>query len=176
MRHICEAIWQHPRFQGKISKSHSGTIRAAEIYLEAMKICIEQNVKSGGYLEFLPGEYKQTHWNEDSIFLGLEVFQLIEVVFKRNLRGAFSPYGCSRVTRSEWEGINGDLRNLSLALRDANNLPECKEKLYFSFPTTRAFEENFEAFKDDLVVLIDGLVQWVNRTLVSHELITILGV
>lgn len=141
-----------------------------------MKICIEQNVKSGGYLEFLPGEYKQTHWNEDSIFLGLEVFQLIEVVFKRNLRGAFSPYGCSRVTRSEWEGINGDLRKLSLALRDANNLPECKEKLNFSFPTTRAFEENFEAFKNDLVVLIDGLVQWVNRTLVSHELITILGV
>ena len=42
-----------------------------------MKICIEQNVKSGGYLEFLPGEYKQTHWNEDSIFLGLDFYKQV---------------------------------------------------------------------------------------------------
>lgn len=141
-----------------------------------MKICIEHNVKSGGYIEFLPGEYEQTHWNNSSIFLKLEVFELIETVFKRNLRDSFSPYGCTRVTRPRWEGVIEDLNKLSVALKDSKNLLESKEKLEFSFPTPRTFEENFEMFKGDLAALVDEFVQWINTTLSSYELITILGV
>ena len=142
-----------------------------------MKICIEKNIKRGGpYFEFLPGEYKQTHWNDISIFVEEEVFELIEPVFRKHLRDSFNPFGPTRVSKLKSDDLINELKNFGTILRNSKSLAEIKEKVDFPIPTSEMFELNVEQQKEDLASLIDELVEWLNSTFRSHELITILGI
>jgi hypothetical protein len=127
------------------------------------------------YFEFLPGEYKEECWNDESVFLAEETFALIEPIIARH-EPRFDHYSFIGIRRPVWEGIIADLTHLASRVDGATNVDDLRDSVGFFFTTSeREFGENLKSNAHDLAKMIRELVAWLRVQLKSHESVSVLG-
>jgi hypothetical protein len=127
------------------------------------------------YFEFLPGRYSNKCWSVDSVFLTEDVFAHIEPTFEKH-RPNFGHYSFTDISRSQWSPIISDLTRMRDFL--ASQPVPAEVFGHVGFFTARhkdAFAEDFGRNVSELRSTIVDLVQWITRTLESHDAISVLG-
>ena len=127
------------------------------------------------YFEFLPGRYDQKCWNEGSVFLSEEAFDLIEPIFLRRVP-EFDHYAFVEINRSRWSLIVGDLEVLTERLATVNGVDELRDLVR----VTNAFDEHdlrtaFVEYKRLIRQMLTDLAAWLRGQASRHEIISVLG-
>jgi hypothetical protein len=127
------------------------------------------------YFEFLPGEYKEKCWNDESVFLIEETFALIEPIISRHER-EFDHYSFVGIRRPIWEGIIQDLKGLAIQVEGASSIDDIRGKVDFFFTTSEEeFAKEFKSNANAFAKVIRELVAWLREQLETHECVSILG-
>lgn len=68
--------------------------------------CKNSEREGTGYFEFMPGQFADKFWGDDSTYLSIEIFDLaqMERLFKNNIPG-FDYYGITQMSRDNWEQL-----------------------------------------------------------------------
>ncbi|MBN1345699.1 MAG: hypothetical protein JXQ73_23605 [Phycisphaerae bacterium] len=127
-----------------------------------------------GYFELMPGAYENECWKHGSVFLDEEVFALLEPAIQRHAQG-YDHYAFTPVRKDAWKGIiselNGTKERLAEIPADAVDTV-----LGMMFATTKGrFIAEFEQNRAKTIEMIRDLIGWLEETLKTHDLITILG-
>jgi hypothetical protein len=126
------------------------------------------------YFEFLPGEYKEQHWNDGSVFLAEDVFGLIEPIVARH-EPRFDHLSFVGIRRRTWERIIADLERLAEQAERAADIGDLVGEIGFVHMTEAEFANHFRANADSLAGLARELTGWVREQLREHEYVSILG-
>jgi hypothetical protein len=97
------------------------------------------------YFELLPGPYRNQCWNPESIYLSESDFDLIEPLFARH-ESQFDHFAFTPILRSTWRPIIADLKQFARDTEEAT-----------------------------VAACVSELVKWLERTLLTHDKITVLG-
>ncbi len=84
--------------------------------------CVEQ-LEGTWYYEFYPGEFRESHWGRNSIFLDADAFALVSRVFLARVPG-FNPYGPTTISGSIVDNLVEGLRELAIAVARADEPKE----------------------------------------------------
>lgn len=98
------------------------------------------------YFEFLPGPYRDQHWNSDSVFLAEDVFELIQPIIVKYVP-QFNYFSFTPIRWPEWKLIISDLGKL--ASTSGNR---------------------------ELGIVASELSGWLKKQLTEHDCVTILGI
>lgn len=131
-------------------------------------------LKGTCYFELLPGEYRDTCWNEGSVFLSEETFLLIEPVVARHER-RFDHYSFVGIRRHVWNAIIVDLDSLAKRCESAKCLGDLGLSFSLFESTESEFNRDFSSSSAALAKLSRELTGWLRTTLRTHECVTILG-
>lgn len=128
------------------------------------------------YFELLPGPYQDRCWNDQSVFMAEEVFGFLEPIIKRQVK-EFDHYAFIDVPKENWTGIINDFRMLRSKLAVAKDHSELRGDVGFLYSTSEdRFSRFFRKNTDALMRLIDELDRWLTRTLMTQEVVAILGI
>lgn len=128
------------------------------------------------YFELLPGRYEGRCWNERSVFVEEETWGYIEPIIQL-VAPQYGHYSFADVPVDEWREAISRLRAVADEVRSAQNIAQLPSDIGFFYSTSRrefaaAFRENRKA----LVAFIDELCTWIERQLLTHETIAVLGI
>jgi hypothetical protein len=127
------------------------------------------------YFEFLPGAYKGSCWNETSVFLSEDSYNLIEPAFEGRIVD-YDHYSFMAVPRATWSDIINDLEALSEKLATSADLKEVESSCGFiGSDIEESLTTDFLKERTAIIQMIGDLKDWLKISLESHEIITVLG-
>jgi hypothetical protein len=127
------------------------------------------------YIELLPGGYRDSCWNEGSVFLTEEVFGYFEPIIERH-EPRFDHFAFVDVERSTWNAILDDLAGVARDLRAAASIEDVPPLVGFYYlGTKQEFAASFCENADALAALLDELGVWLREQLSRVEVIAVLG-
>jgi len=128
------------------------------------------------FMEILPGEFKQKHWNNGSIFFAEETFVYLEPILRKHVP-KYDHYENSEVKREICLTIIEDLYLLQKRLAGAASFKEIKVIccVYDGY-TDLTFDTSFDEKKEALIEVIVEFAVWLRRTITEHEQVTIIGI
>ena len=127
------------------------------------------------YIELLPGKYNGQCWNDGSLFIEEEVFELIEPIFERH-EPQFDHYSFVCIQEPAWERIIAGLERLAERAEKATDVSDLRGDVGFLFRSTEAeFVRDFRANAGALARLSRELAAWLRQQLRDHECVSVLG-
>ncbi|HEX8671625.1 MAG TPA: hypothetical protein VF710_07040 [Longimicrobium sp.] len=127
------------------------------------------------YIELLPGGYRDSCWNEGSVFLTEEVFGYFERIIERH-EPRFDHFAFVDVERATWNAILDDLAGVARDLRAAASIEDVPPLVGFYYLRTKqGFAASFRENADALAALLDELGVWLREQLSRVEVIAVLG-
>ncbi len=144
--------------------------------MKAIRVITNKDELEGtGYIEVLPGSYKNQCWNEGSLFFEEEVFGYLEPLIERH-EPTYDHYAFTEIEKKQWVAIADDLDALHSLLTSRVEVAELQNHIGFIFKgTAEHFAENFEPNKAALALLIAEFSGWIRAKLKEHSAMTILG-
>lgn len=139
------------------------------------KILRNLDGKHGGsdYMEILPGEFKYTYWNQESVFFREEAFDIVETIICARVP-SYDHYGNTPIdSHTCWEIIR-DLERFASVLTPAATKADLKRLP--AFARHSGFFENFDENAPALRQMIRDLVAWLREVMEIERFITIIGV
>jgi len=128
------------------------------------------------YFEFCLGKYQGIHWQDSSVFLEDEVFGFIKPGFARIMRN-FNHYSVNELDIKKRSRILSELEALVVDLESARSIEELDGKLGFLFDSTKfRFQKDFALNCRNLVHTIRELIEWIQKSVETHEYIAVLGI
>ena len=143
--------------------------------IEKIKLLRKGEFTGTLYFEFAPGGFSANHWQESSVYLSDEVFELIESAFVKVLP-SFGRYSPNEISRSSWKLIIMELQALKETLVKASALADLREKMWLSKKFETLFFEHFDAARFAVLKLITDLNAWLDVQLRTHEKVSVLGI
>ncbi|HEX8830885.1 MAG TPA: hypothetical protein VF705_06960 [Longimicrobium sp.] len=127
------------------------------------------------YIELVPGGYRDSCWNEGSVFFTEEVFGFIEPIIERH-EPRFDHFAFVDVERSTWNAILDDVAELERALRAAHSVDEVAPLMGFFYLGTKGdFAAAFRENADALAAVLHELRVWLREQLSRENVVAILG-
>ncbi|HEX7153350.1 MAG TPA: hypothetical protein VF618_17825 [Thermoanaerobaculia bacterium] len=128
------------------------------------------------YFELLPGKYRGECWNEGSAYIAEETWGYIEPVIEA-LEPRYDHYAFVDVPAAKWREIVDELRVLAAKVATAQKVAQLPDGVGFFYRTSRSdFAATFTNNRNALVAFIRELCLWVERQLLKHEFIAVLGI
>lgn len=125
------------------------------------------------YMEILPGEFKHTWWNPESIFFREEAFDIVETIICSRV-SSYDHYGNTNIdSHTCWEIIR-DLERFVRVLSSDATKADLKQLPVFARQS--AFFENFEENTPALRQMVLELATWLREVMDCERSITILGI
>lgn len=126
------------------------------------------------YMEVLPGPYKGTHWNTESIFFdeGADGFGIVETSIASRVL-AYDHYDNTEIDSHTCWDIVCDLEKLIGIL--ASDVASSELQRLPVFARSQVFFANVENNRPALLMMLTELVAWLRDTLSYSRSITILG-
>jgi len=128
------------------------------------------------FVELLPGRYKGTFWNNDSIFFDEETFGFFEAIIEHEAPD-YDHYSFTEISRPKWLRIVARLRVFAAELRAVESWQSLPTDTRFLFSSTEAkFAENLEAHAHALADASAQLSAWLEQVLAKQDAVTVLGI
>ncbi len=128
------------------------------------------------FVELLPGRYKGTCWNNESIFFDEETFGFFEGIIEREAPD-YDHYSFTEISRAKWLRIVARLRVFAAELRAVKSWQSLPTDTRLLFSNTEAkFAANLEAHVRALADASTQLADWLEHVLAEQDAVTVLGI
>ena len=143
--------------------------------IEKIKLLSKGEFTGTLYFEFAPGGFSANHWQETSVYLADEVFELIEPVFVKVIPN-FAHYSFNEISRGDWELILMEFQALKETLVKASMPADIREKIWLYGKFETLFSEHFDDARCAVLKLVTDLYAWLDVQLRTHEKVSVLGI
>lgn len=164
---FCEIDWV-------ISRAMIAALRR-NIHMKLELIQQLSELDGGEFLEVFPGPFKGRSWNEESVYIDDKAFALIEPILKRYAPN-FDHRSNTAISKDAWLSIISELRALSRDLAIAATPEDLEFSLGTRYGSVGEFNLQFRKNADSLRALIDAWLPWLERSLETQTVISILGI
>ncbi len=127
------------------------------------------------YFELLPGKFEGKHWNDNSVYIHEMDFTLLEPAFHKAF-DEFYHFGCHVIHRFDWKLIIDQL----IQLKELINMDPIEHQKVYIIDYFKNSADNlitrYQKHKQEIILLIDELIIWINDTSKQNEYISIIGI
>ena len=120
--------------------------------------------------------------NQSSVYMTEDAFGLIEgFVYQRvNEYKNYGHWGSTPVNKQEWSLLKDDINHLIVTIRESSEL-EYLSNILFGFKfiqkdTLNDIKLNYINYKNDILVMLEKLIVWINQQMINHGGIIIIGI
>lgn len=124
------------------------------------------------YIELRPGKHRKKKFHSSSIYISTDVFLLFKGLIWEKYR-EYSPTTTNVVSSHDWLRILEGLDEFLQAASPTITLEELKEALYVRPHQEMPAYEDYDEFRDALLVLVKDLDTWVRKTIENEKHISI---
>ena len=135
----------------------------------------KSDLEGTAYVELLPGKYKDSCWNDGSLFFEEEVFGYFEPCVKKHVPD-FDHYAFSEMDASQCALVASSLRDLAVLVQSVTTVAQLRDHVGFIFHgSEKRFENDLADNLSALARLAEELADWLVVQASSHEHVSILG-
>lgn len=126
------------------------------------------------YFEFLPGKFKNKCWNQQSVFLSEDAYELVEECFSRDV-DRYDHYAFMEADRETIEKITQCLDVLAAKIENVASLKDLLASMRIGEYQRSELEAGWPETKQPLKMMVRELSQWLRDSILGHEVVSILG-
>ena len=142
---------------------------------EIRAITDKSELEGTAYVELLPGKYRDSCWNDGSLFFEEEVFGYFEPSIKKHVPD-FDHYAFTEMDAVQCALVASSLRELAGSAQSAATVEQLEGNIGFLFQgSAQRFEDDLPENLSALAWLAEELADWLVVQASSHEHVSILG-
>jgi hypothetical protein len=126
------------------------------------------------YFEFLPGKYRNKCWNQGSVFLSEEAYDLLEACFSENIKG-YDHYAFMEADQDAIEKIIHCLNKLEKQIEKSISAEGLSNSMKINNYQRSELELNWPESKYRLKAMVEDINHWLQKVIKENEVISILG-